>query len=165
MLRCFLIARIAHTPSRFAMLTYGNRSPIGSEWSVSWTRKFVEDLRRPTARQEKLLQGLMTEIVRMTTQMHPLEMGVPLYPFSHSGVFPVDKDGPETGAPLPGTGNTYDDPQVSSPTNLRGMRGTPPIISMMAPPPVPSQASQTWPPRPTQPRHVTHLHPSQMQFQ
>lgn len=53
---------------RFAMTDYGKRSPIGT-------------------RQEKLLQGLMTEIVRMTTQQQPLEVGIPLYPFSHAGVF------------------------------------------------------------------------------
>ncbi|KAF7966072.1 hypothetical protein HWV62_40230 [Athelia sp. TMB] len=53
---------------RFAMLEYGNRSPIGT-------------------RQERLLQGLMREIVRMTAQKQPLDMGVPLYPFSHAGVF------------------------------------------------------------------------------
>ncbi|KAH9082174.1 hypothetical protein EDB83DRAFT_2503296 [Lactarius deliciosus] len=50
---------------RFAMTDYGKRSPIGT-------------------RQEKLLQGLMTEIVRMTTQQQPLEVGIPLYPFSHA---------------------------------------------------------------------------------
>ncbi|KAF8481091.1 hypothetical protein DFH94DRAFT_441748 [Russula ochroleuca] len=53
---------------RFAMTDYGKRSPIGT-------------------RQEKLLQGLMSEIVRMTTQQQPLEVGIPLYPFSHAGVF------------------------------------------------------------------------------
>lgn len=29
----------------------------------------------------------MAEIVRMTTQQQPLEVGIPLYPFSHAGVF------------------------------------------------------------------------------
>lgn len=29
----------------------------------------------------------MSEIVRMTTQQQPLEVGIPLYPFSHAGVF------------------------------------------------------------------------------
>jgi len=53
---------------RFAMTDYGKRSPIGT-------------------RQEKLLQGLMTEIVRMTSQQQPLEVSIPLYPFSHAGVF------------------------------------------------------------------------------
>ncbi|KAI0932008.1 hypothetical protein AcV5_004643 [Taiwanofungus camphoratus] len=70
---------------RFAMLTYGARSPIG-------------------IRQEMLLQGLMTEIVRMTSQMHPLEVCVPLYPFSHAGVFSKEAvlQG-HVGAPLPGS--------------------------------------------------------------
>jgi len=53
---------------RFAMLEYGAHSPIGT-------------------RQEKLLQGLMTEIVRMTTQRQPLEVGFPLYHFSHATLF------------------------------------------------------------------------------
>ncbi|KAF8730486.1 hypothetical protein AX14_005539 [Amanita brunnescens Koide BX004] len=53
---------------RFAMLTYGRRSPIGT-------------------RQERLLQGLMGEIIRMTAQKQPLEVGVPLYRFSHRTTF------------------------------------------------------------------------------
>lgn len=62
------------------------------------------------ARQEKLLQGLMTEIIRMTSQMQPLEVGVPLYPFSHSGLFARNANGGthETGAPLP-NGRTFED--------------------------------------------------------
>jgi hypothetical protein len=60
------------------------------------------------ARQEKLLQGLMREIVRMTAQKQPLEMGVPLYPFSHASLFAsrtqstggVEED-PAGGMPLP----------------------------------------------------------------
>ncbi|KAI0673525.1 hypothetical protein C8Q78DRAFT_969110 [Trametes maxima] len=86
---------------RFAMLTYGSRSPIGT-------------------RQEKLLQGLMTEIVRMTTQMQPLEVGVPLYPFSHAGVFSketIPTDG--TSAPLPDS-TQYDAPS-ESPTAMSGL--------------------------------------------
>jgi len=73
---------------RFAMTDYGKRSPIGT-------------------RQEKLLQGLMTEIVRMTTQQQPLEVGIPLYPFSHAGVFSKPASGSDsdvghvTVAPLP----------------------------------------------------------------
>ncbi|KAH9175263.1 hypothetical protein EDB89DRAFT_1847750 [Lactarius sanguifluus] len=70
---------------RFAMTDYGKRSPIGT-------------------RQEKLLQGLMTEIVRMTTQQQPLEVGIPLYPFSHAGVFSKPASGSEEDAghaPLP----------------------------------------------------------------
>ncbi|KAI0271381.1 hypothetical protein BC834DRAFT_922196 [Gloeopeniophorella convolvens] len=89
---------------RFAMTDYGQRSPIGT-------------------RQEKLLQGLMTEIVRMTTQQQPLEVGIPLYPFSHAGVFskPVPGSEDETGhvlvAPLP-LSPSFDDtlsPPLSSP--------------------------------------------------
>ncbi|CAA7266533.1 unnamed protein product [Cyclocybe aegerita] len=57
---------------RFAMMEYGQRSPIGT-------------------RQERLLQGLMREIVRMTAQKQPLEVGVPLYPFSHSSLFRKDE--------------------------------------------------------------------------
>lgn len=58
---------------------------------------------RFTVRQEKLLQGLMKEIVRLTTQKRPLEVGLPLYPFSHTTLFasptvPLD-DTPM--APLP----------------------------------------------------------------
>ncbi|RDX52046.1 hypothetical protein OH76DRAFT_238690 [Lentinus brumalis] len=89
---------------RFAMLTYGTRSPIGT-------------------RQERLLQGLMTEIVRMTSQMQPLEVGVPLYPFSHAGVFPkeaIPRDHP--GAPLPDS-SQY--PEASeSPTGMTGLGGS-----------------------------------------
>lgn len=43
--------------------------------------------RSHTVRQEKLLQGLMKEIVRLTTQKKPLEVGLPLYPFSHTTLF------------------------------------------------------------------------------
>ncbi|KAF9532019.1 hypothetical protein CPB83DRAFT_848197 [Crepidotus variabilis] len=75
---------------RFAMMQYGQRSPIGT-------------------RQEKLLQGLMREIVRMTAQKQPLEVGIPLYPFSHQTLFRKDEppqpetDESLTGAPLPGS--------------------------------------------------------------
>lgn len=50
----------------------------------------------------------MSEIVRMTTQQQPLEVGIPLYPFSHARVFAKsaaagsDEDGGHvTVAPLP----------------------------------------------------------------
>ncbi|KAI0068336.1 hypothetical protein BV25DRAFT_1793002 [Artomyces pyxidatus] len=91
---------------RFAMTDYGQRSPIGT-------------------RQEKLLQGLMTEIVRMTTQQQPLEVGIPLYPFSHAGLFArysgSDEDEPRNAhiAPLP-LSPSYDE-DVSPP----GMASTP----------------------------------------
>lgn len=41
----------------------------------------------------------------MTAQKHPLEVGVPLYPFSHQSLFRKDEPPPAeeetTGAPLP----------------------------------------------------------------
>ncbi|KAI0330575.1 hypothetical protein GY45DRAFT_1250588 [Cubamyces sp. BRFM 1775] len=102
---------------RFAMLTYGSRSPIGT-------------------RQERLLQGLMTEIVRMTTQMQPLEVGVPLYPFSHAGVFSKETVPREaTGAPLPDV--TQYDTTAESPTAMAAMVGT------MAPSP-PTTSLSNW---------------------
>lgn len=71
----------------------------------------------------------MTEIVRMTSQMHPLEMGVPLYPFSHSGVFPINKDESIAGiasAPLPDS-SSLEDNASASPASLRGLADTPPM--------------------------------------
>lgn len=65
----------------------------------------------------------MTEILQMTSQAQPLKVGVPLYPFSHAGVFPnnqgedgksPDMEGVAAGghvAPLPSPG--YDDEDVS----------------------------------------------------
>lgn len=38
-------------------------------------------------RQEKLLQGLMSDILHMTSQTQPLNVGVPLYPFSRTSLF------------------------------------------------------------------------------
>lgn len=66
-------------------------------------------------RQEKLLQGLMTEIIRMTSQMQPLEVGFPLYPFSHSGLFARSGNSctQGTGAPLP-NGRTFDEQQTAA---------------------------------------------------
>lgn len=48
----------------------------------------------------------MSEIVRMTTQQQPLEVGIPLYPFSHARVFAKSAGSDEDGghvhvAPLP----------------------------------------------------------------
>ncbi|EKM61148.1 uncharacterized protein PHACADRAFT_247554 [Phanerochaete carnosa HHB-10118-sp] len=139
---------------RFAMLEYGNRSPIGT-------------------RQEKLLQGLMTEIVRMTTQMHPLEMGVPLYPFSHSGVFPINKGGSggeSAGAPLPDS-TPYDEQTSGSPTSLRGAMHTP---SMSFQRQQHDQASMGWHSRPSTSSTVSstsartymtpNMHPSHSQY-
>ncbi|KAI0734514.1 hypothetical protein C8Q72DRAFT_873050 [Fomitopsis betulina] len=69
---------------RFAMMAYGNKSPIGT-------------------RQEKLLQGIMQEIIRMTNQPEPLTSGVPLYPFSHATLFSKEATSQnEVPAPIPG---------------------------------------------------------------
>ncbi|KAF8584497.1 hypothetical protein K439DRAFT_1346065 [Ramaria rubella] len=101
---------------RFAMLEYGSQSPIG-------------------IRQEKLLQGLMTEILQMTTQAQPLKVGVPLYPFSHAGVFPSNQgeDGKSPDmeavaagghvAPLPSTSPEYDGSSVSINGQGQGVNG------------------------------------------
>lgn len=89
---------------RSAMIVYGERSPIGSESSTPCLRSGVI-LKHYLARQEKLLQGLMSEIVRLTSQMQPLEVGVPLYPFSRETAF--DKPSP-TSAPLP-SGSPFED--------------------------------------------------------
>ena len=71
------------------MIEYGRRSPIGSVSSIS--HPVVKHLIRLTARQERLLQELMREIVRMTAQKQPLQVGVPLYPFSHKTLFSKDE--------------------------------------------------------------------------
>jgi hypothetical protein len=109
---------------RFAMLEYGNRSPIGSKLCPRLACHILTMFY--LARQEKLLQGLMREIVRMTAQKQPLEVGVPLYPFSHAGVF--DKGTRQGGssdgervplpAPLPNS-SPYTDP-INSPGSMNG---------------------------------------------
>lgn len=61
------------------------------------------------ARQERLLQGLMGEIIRMTAQKQPLEVGVPLYRFSHRIPFRKDEVSdmaPENTATAPLSRNT-----------------------------------------------------------
>lgn len=86
------------------MLEYGKRSPIGSR-STPYHLVFL--LREFAARQERLLQGLMREIIRMTAHKTPLEVGVPLYPFSHTTLFRKDgsagasPDSVSSLAPLP----------------------------------------------------------------
>ncbi|EPQ60721.1 hypothetical protein GLOTRDRAFT_68601 [Gloeophyllum trabeum ATCC 11539] len=87
---------------RFAMREYGNRSPIGT-------------------RQERLLQGLMSEIVRMTSQRQPLELPVPLYPFSHASLFGKDgSNGSTSAASISVTGSDGDDVEYRE-----GTRGAP----------------------------------------
>jgi hypothetical protein len=68
------------------MMEFGQRSPIGSMSTIPF-QLLVSYLIRLTARQERLLQELMREIVRMTAQKQPLQVGVPLYPFSHKTLF------------------------------------------------------------------------------
>jgi hypothetical protein len=70
-------------------MEYGQRSPIGSMSTIS--SAVASHLIRLTARQERLLQELMREIVRMTAQKQPLQVGVPLYPFSHKTLFSRDE--------------------------------------------------------------------------
>jgi hypothetical protein len=69
---------------RQAMINYGARSPIGSTYISFCQRRLIH---HGAARQEKLLQGLMREIVQLTSQKQPLEVGLPLYPFSHTTLF------------------------------------------------------------------------------
>jgi hypothetical protein len=62
----------------------------------------------------------MSEIVRMTTQQQPLEVGIPLYPFSRARVFSklaqgCDENGNHvTVAPLP-LSPSFDETPHSSP--------------------------------------------------
>ncbi|KAK7463678.1 hypothetical protein VKT23_007021 [Stygiomarasmius scandens] len=100
---------------RFAMLAYGQRSPIGT-------------------RQEKLLQGLMREIVRMTAQKQPLEVGVPLYPFSRNSLWRKgegngSQNGSEDGSaiPLPVSPPYEEQHQGMSPSSMNGV--SPPSMS------------------------------------
>jgi hypothetical protein len=100
-----------------------------------------------TARQERLLQELMREIVRMTAQKQPLQVGVPLYPFSHKTLFSKDKapvlsDESSGSAPLlinpsydeqeellshrsPRNSISSNDPLVGSGWSQRGVSGSP----------------------------------------
>lgn len=61
----------------------------------------------------------MREIVRMTAQKQPLEVGLPLYPFSHTTLFRKDESPrttPEDGAaPLPNA--PYEEQGISPPTS------------------------------------------------
>lgn len=91
----------------------------------------------------------MTEILQMTTQAQPLKVGVPLYPFSHAGVFPNNQgddgkspemDGVASGghvAPLPSPG--YDAEDVSMNGGGQGVdgmwkSGTMPSVASTSPP-------------------------------
>ncbi|KAJ7254029.1 hypothetical protein B0H12DRAFT_1202366 [Mycena haematopus] len=91
---------------RFAMLAYGH------------------------PRQESLLQGVMREIIRTTAQKQPLEVGVPLYPFSHSTLWRKDEvshsqhnspDDTSSMAPLP-VSPRFEGGGLSPPATGRGHR-------------------------------------------
>lgn len=63
----------------------------------------------------------MTEIIRLTSQMQPLEVGVPLYPFSHASLF--QKEAPPqdtTTAPLP-MPQVYERSSPSPPNTIHGV--------------------------------------------
>ncbi|TDL28495.1 hypothetical protein BD410DRAFT_226567 [Rickenella mellea] len=80
---------------RWAMLRFGDCSPIG-------------------VRQEGLLQGVMAEIVRKTKHNNPDQL-VPLYPFSHKGIFSETSrsyNADDSVAPLP-VSPPYDDGEPS----------------------------------------------------
>ena len=105
------------------MLSYGEKSPIGSKLAepiflcVILTFGFL-------ARQEKLLQGVMSDIVRMTDKRQPLEVGVPLYPFSrHTAFEKVVDSGPVHGPPLPAS--SYDDEASPLGTSVHSVNGSP----------------------------------------
>ncbi|KAG0708958.1 hypothetical protein DFH29DRAFT_1036272 [Suillus ampliporus] len=109
---------------RQAMINYGARSPIGT-------------------RQEKLLQGLMREIVRLTNQKQPLEVGLPLYPFSHTTLFATPTL-PENAqmAPLPNPSTShsmeYDSPTFVEDTGsldlyCRAAGNVPPLLPNWGP--------------------------------
>ncbi|EMD42229.1 hypothetical protein CERSUDRAFT_110761 [Gelatoporia subvermispora B] len=108
---------------RFAMLMFGSRSPIG-------------------VRQEKMLQGLMTEIVRMTSQMQPLEVGVPLYPFSRERIFAQSQE--RTGAPLPGTTQSFTDAASASSPMHPGPAPGAPLTMTQLPSSMPAPAYNAW---------------------
>lgn len=96
---------------RQAMINYGARSPIGSEYIPFTIGSLIHS---HTARQEKLLQGLMKEIVRLTHQKQPLEVGLPLYPFSHATLFAptIPSNAQMAPLPIPSTSHSmeYDSP-------------------------------------------------------
>lgn len=96
------------------------------------------------ARQERLLQGLMREIIRMTAHKTPLEVGVPLYPFSHTTLFRKDgsagasPDSVSSLAPLPVSLETRRcEPRGLSPSQ----QATPPMANI--PPNLSRPASST----------------------
>lgn len=69
------------------------------------------------ARQERLLQGLMREIVRMTAHKQPLEVGAPLYPFSSSSLWRKGDSNGIAGVPMPTSSPFENGPSLSGLTS------------------------------------------------
>ena len=69
----------------------------------------------------------MREIVRMTAQKQPLEVGVPLYPFSHTSLFRKDESPrpplEDGAAPLPNP--PFDEGNSPIPSHKRSPAGWP----------------------------------------
>ncbi|KAJ3737131.1 hypothetical protein DFJ43DRAFT_1135853 [Lentinula guzmanii] len=84
--------------SEYAMLAYGEKSPIGTSFNAKQAIIL-------SARQERLLQILMEEIIKITSHKQPLEVGTPLYPFSSSSLWRKGNNQPSAdgiaGLPLP----------------------------------------------------------------
>lgn len=80
----------------------------------------------------------MTEIVRMTSQMQPLEVGVPLYPFSHTTLFSKDGSGAvqqdPIDTPLP-DGRTFDEEVSATSPTMAGLTG-PTMVPSSVPSPL-----------------------------
>lgn len=98
------------------MLNYGRRSPIGSKDPIISCYPLSYFL----AQQEALLRGLMKEVVQLTSQERPLEVGLPLYPCSHATLF-VDASVPRDrapAAPLPDPANQCELPKNIFQTQL-----------------------------------------------
>ena len=72
----------------------------------------------------------MSEIVRMTTQKEPLQVGIPLYPFSHARVF---ADAQETAAAGGGDEHHIAPLPVSPPYETMQATGSPPGTARLPP--------------------------------
>ncbi|KAI9445291.1 hypothetical protein H4582DRAFT_2108984 [Lactarius indigo] len=122
---CWYLAAVVQIQLCKYFIETGDTDREYGVWGVINVLRFaMTDYGKP--RQEKLLQGLMTEIVRMTTQQQPLEVGIPLYPFSHAGVFSKPASGSEEDA-----GHVHVAPLPLSPSyeNISPPHGSPPQSS------------------------------------
>lgn len=73
----------------------------------------------------------MAEIVRMTTQMQPLQVGIPLYPFSRHTAF--ERPGNANASiitPLPT--NAYDEDSASTAGSPSSWNASPPVAYSVA---------------------------------